>query len=184
MARFRRRLADAIDPERRRRLQTLLQDPLTGLSNAYAWSRARSRLDGNPDLELVTADIIGLKAVNDTGGHEAGNRLIRMVGSMIARIAGEMGVQPRNLFRFGGDEFVAAVPKGSGEEFARRLAKAVPARRIRGTAFQTGIRTGVGPTFRDADRAMTEARARERLKHYREVRTGSPGDDSDEELPS
>jgi diguanylate cyclase (GGDEF)-like protein len=184
---LRRRVADAIDPERRERLRTLLEDPLTGLANAYAWSRARSRLDDDPQLDIVTADIIGLKAVNDTGGHEAGNRLIRMVASMIGRVAGEMQIDPRGLFRAGGDEFVVAVPKGRGRDFARRLVRAVPARQIPGTHFQTGIRTGVGPTFHAADHAMTEARLREDVRHYREVLAGpgtrAPAEDDDQKLP-
>ncbi|MEX1257641.1 MAG: hypothetical protein WEG36_08490 [Gemmatimonadota bacterium] len=66
---LRRRLAEAIDPERWERLRTLPEDALTGLANAYAWSRARNRLDDDPQVDIVTADFIGLKAVNDTGGH-------------------------------------------------------------------------------------------------------------------
>jgi GGDEF domain-containing protein len=163
---FRRRLADAIDPARRRRLEELLQDPLTGLYNEYSWTRARDRIDHDDEIEVVTADVIGLKALNDTRGHEAGNRMLRVVASMIRRVAGELNVDPRGLFRSGGDEFVIAVPKGRGRDFAQKLVREVPLRDIRGTNFQTGIRYGVGPTFLDADRAMTEARLHEDVRHY------------------
>jgi diguanylate cyclase (GGDEF)-like protein len=106
-----------------RRLHRLAEtDDLTGLYNLRGFEvRLRTlmqdaRVDGRP-LSLLVLDVDRLKSLNDTHGHSVGADAVRLVGHLIdARL--------RNgavACRFGGDEFVAALP-GCGAEEALGIA--------------------------------------------------------------
>ena len=91
-------------------------DSMTGVGNKYAYSEKEavinSRIkDGGEDkLAVVVGDINGLKYVNDTQGHAAGDKLIRDAAALI-RERFEQG----EVFRIGGDEF-AILLQGEGVE--------------------------------------------------------------------
>lgn len=81
----------------RRRLHT---DPLTGLGNREAlYARTRRVREGL--VGLVMVDLDGFKAINDTHGHDFGNKVLATVASRLAEAtrAGEFAV------RLHGDEF-------------------------------------------------------------------------------
>ncbi len=56
-------------------------------------------------MGVVFADLNGLKAVNDTEGHSAGDRLLSRTGSLLKLAFGE-----QEIYRAGGDEFVVLCP--------------------------------------------------------------------------
>ena len=65
---------------------------------------ARARRMGKP-LTLAFVDVDGLKAINDTQGHAAGDRLLREVAATI-----RSHLRPYDLMiRYGGDEFVCVL---------------------------------------------------------------------------
>jgi diguanylate cyclase (GGDEF)-like protein len=106
------RLAD--DARRLRRVAET--DDLTGLFNLRGFERRLAdamktarRLDG--PLAMLVLDVDRLKSLNDTHGHHAGADAVRLVGSVIAQCL------PDGAFgcRFGGDEFVVALPGSNGE---------------------------------------------------------------------
>lgn len=76
------------------------RDPLTGLGNRRALEGALDRAP--PCCTLLVLDLDGLKQVNDTRGHAAGDQLLQLVGRVLAQgcAAGDVA------FRTGGDEFV------------------------------------------------------------------------------
>ncbi|MCZ7416889.1 GGDEF domain-containing protein [Streptomyces sp. WMMC897] len=83
-------------------------DPLTGVGNRRSvdvrLERAleRHRADGDV-VSLVVCDLNGLKEVNDTLGHAAGDRLLERFGGLLSRCAARL---PGALVaRLGGDEF-------------------------------------------------------------------------------
>ncbi|MCA1656382.1 MAG: GGDEF domain-containing protein [Actinobacteria bacterium] len=65
---------------------------------------ARARREQQP-LVLAFVDVDGLKAVNDSGGHAAGDRILRAVADAL-----RANLRAHDLvIRYGGDEFVCAV---------------------------------------------------------------------------
>jgi diguanylate cyclase (GGDEF)-like protein len=110
-------------------------DALTGLPNrrALRWhledELRRSKRYGTP-VSLLLVDIDGLKQVNDTDGHAAGDRLIRMVAAAIVE-----GLRESDFgARWGGDEFAVVVPNSAAEaahSSAERLVARVAGRRDR-----------------------------------------------------
>src|SRR5205807_5517059 len=71
------------------------------------------RSDGR--LVLAFVDVDGLKAINDAEGHAAGDQLLRDVAAAL-----RAGLRSYDLVvRYGGDEFLCALP-GTDVEGARR----------------------------------------------------------------
>ncbi len=80
-------------------------DALTGISNRSRFDEMlRERITSKVPFGLLLVDIDHLKAVNDTMGHLAGDRLIKGVANLIT--SGE----PHEIaYRLGGDEFAVIV---------------------------------------------------------------------------
>ena len=76
-------------------------DQLTQIGNRHAMNEFIDNLPDNKTLGVVYCDVTGLKKVNDTEGHEAGDRYIRKACQSLSSAFGEY-----NLFRVGGDEFL------------------------------------------------------------------------------
>jgi diguanylate cyclase (GGDEF)-like protein len=129
--------------------RTSRMDPLTGLGNRRALDEALQRelarhIRYDSKLSLVVVDLDGFKQVNDTHGHQAGDRVLAAVGRRLGEIRGADGA-----FRLGGDEFAVVLPETrieAAELVARRLA-----RQIRDDTFPHevtatwGIAEAVGP---------------------------------------
>jgi diguanylate cyclase (GGDEF)-like protein len=95
-------------------------DSLTGLNNLTAYTRDKERLKQRfeneaCDYAVFIIDINGLKMVNDTFGHRVGNDLIIESGKAIGSTFGY-----ENVYRIGGDEFVAII-RGATEESCKML---------------------------------------------------------------
>lgn len=104
-------------------------DELTGLYNMRAFGRLASRehelaLRGEQPYSVLMVDTDQLKAINDTYGHDAGNRAIQLVGDALSRLTRSTDI----VARFGGDEFIALLPdanKHAAEEVAQRVRNVV-----------------------------------------------------------
>lgn len=84
-------------------------DQLTGLYNRRFFENELKRLDveENLPLTIVMADVNGLKLVNDSFGHAAGDELLKKVSEIIKK-----GCRYNDIIaRLGGDEFVILLPK-------------------------------------------------------------------------
>ena len=79
-------------------------DALTGALSRFAYVDAISQYEvkAPENLAVFLLDINGLKVVNDSLGHEAGDELIRGAANCIQSTVGKYG----DTFRIGGDEFV------------------------------------------------------------------------------
>ena len=83
-----------------------LHDQDTQLLNRRAFEEEKARLMTaalDENFVYVTADINGLKTVNDTLGHAAGDELIRGTADCLRKCFGRFG----KIYRIGGDEFTA-----------------------------------------------------------------------------
>ncbi len=85
--------------------RAMYTDSLTGIANRHAYYDDTNEFSDKfkENLVLVAMDINGLKTVNDTEGHAAGDELIKAAtGIMVDAYAGY-----GKIYRTGGDEFVA-----------------------------------------------------------------------------
>lgn len=82
----------------------LSNDPLTGVLSRFAYNDVINSCKNCPpdDMAVFLVDINGLKTVNDSMGHEAGDELIRGAAECVEASIGRKG----QTFRIGGDEFV------------------------------------------------------------------------------
>jgi len=108
-----------------------LKDPLTGLGNRRAFDEAleielaRARRYDQP-LGLVMLDVDHFKRFNDTHGHQAGDRALAAVGTVLRH----RGRREDRACRVGGEEFAVLLPGADGTaaaEVAERLRRAVEA---------------------------------------------------------
>ena len=114
-------------------------DSATGLGNRRAWMNtltvecARAARTGHP-LTVIVLDLDGLKSVNDTQGHAAGDQLIALTAACLSKARRATDV----ICRLGGDEFGIAAPDTDTMQ-ARQLAA-----RIRATLHDGGVTASIG----------------------------------------
>ena len=77
-------------------------DQLTKLGNRFAMERYVAEVPRGASFGVVYCDITGLKKVNDTLGHQAGDQLILRAAEVLREEFSDYG-----LFRIGGDELLA-----------------------------------------------------------------------------
>ncbi len=150
-------------------------DALTGLNNRTAFLSATDAILRRPDpdarhMGLLYIDLDHFKAVNDTSGHAAGDRLLMHVATAIRTT-----IRDRDLScRMGGDEFVVACPGVSDFDTMQHIADTL-LDAIRtpvpwadstlecgasiGVALSNGERTTAEDLIRSADFALYEAKA-------------------------
>jgi diguanylate cyclase (GGDEF)-like protein len=144
-------------------------DALTGCANRRAFERdlerelarcARAELD----LCIVALDLDGLKRINDSEGHAAGDRaLLQLVESLRRALRSLDGV-----YRLGGDEFVVVLPDTSLDG-ARVVMERVE--RLGAPAFTWGIASVVSTGI--ADSALLVSAADDALYDRRRIDRGS-----------
>ena len=93
------------------------EDGLTKLENRLAFTELESELAMRNEglLLIVQFDINFLKKVNDTYGHQEGDRIIK--GG--AEVIGESFLEYGRVFRTGGDEFIAVLEGKSSEQLKK-----------------------------------------------------------------
>jgi diguanylate cyclase (GGDEF)-like protein len=169
-----RRLAESYDDlmEHRNKLEEDLRelshtDALTGLPNRLAYEEYLKKLMDAPEhvsLTIYSMDVDGLKKTNDRHGHVSGDNLLREAAACIQKTFGDS--TGKNIFRTGGDEFVAIRLGDTQEQCRSALAAFREEQERRGISISVGhaylpdIRgEKLLQMFEEADHNMYEAKA-------------------------
>ncbi len=119
-------LERALETERER----ARHDPLTGvLNHAAIVEELRAQLDERDGARLAVAmvDVDGLKAINDTFGHQIGDAALLAVAKALSENGALVG-------RYGGDEFMAVLPntdRSIGERYREAVLDGLASARVR-----------------------------------------------------
>lgn len=164
-------------------LHQVLHDDLTGLPNRAAFTKileaalARTTLSGHA-IAVLFLDLDRFKVVNDSLGHEAGDRLLVQVARRLRE-----SVRPEDtVARLSGDEFVVLVDNIVGPEPAIAIAEKIINRikeAIRIGTHEVFVSTSIGITIeggghqhtdtttilRNADLAMYDSKNRGRCRY-------------------
>ncbi len=107
-------LGNVMDTTERRQVEERLRflslhDQLTGLRNRACFEEElmRPRTAHEYPITILSADLDGLKLINDTMGHKAGDRLLGACADLLGSGLRETDI----LARVGGDEFAAILPR-------------------------------------------------------------------------
>lgn len=171
--------ARALDDTRRRKRIALI-DPLTEVYNRHFFDEIRPTLEREAaGGSVVLVDVDELKAINDTEGHEEGDKAIWTIATGIKKLIRGADF----LIRWGGDEFLVILP-GMDEELAKKRFYMLPGKleevrqmsRLKSRAYNRFLAASVGvaqfsrrvtieKAIEKADRVMYE-----RKKAHKEMR--------------
>ena len=137
-----------------------ITDPLTGCHNRRFFDEIerremqRHRRYGAP-LSVVFVDVNHFKRLNDTLGHDTGDRVLKALGTMLRRQVRESDY----VIRWGGDEFLLLLTCSLAEAERKAAELKLAFARERAASDlpgDVGLSIGVAPVSRDAE-GLTEA---------------------------
>jgi len=99
--------------------QMSFQDSLTGLYNRNFFEEEMTRLSDSrySPLGIIVCDLDGMKLVNDTLGHQAGDRMLINTANILRQSFRSSDI----IARIGGDEFAVLLPQTGPEKVERML---------------------------------------------------------------
>lgn len=143
-----------------------LHDPLTGLYNRAYFEEELRRLERLPadwPVSIISADVNGLKLINDSMGHKKGDDLLRAFAGVLTGAFLTDGI----VARVGGDEFAVILRRTAEEDAGKALGRLdnaialynqtgpeTPLSVSMGSATATETGTSLEETFARADKAM------------------------------
>ncbi|HVY65226.1 MAG TPA: GGDEF domain-containing protein [Gammaproteobacteria bacterium] len=152
-------LVDNINTAKRRIRALSDRDELTGLYNLRAFTRlAEQEHDvasrAGRRYSVLMVDIDHLKELNDTYGHDAGNRAVKLVAEALTRLTRSTDL----VARYGDDEFVVLLgnaDKDVADEVAQRIRNVVFSTTLEVDVKMVRIKAHVGAaTFPDHGNAL------------------------------
>ena len=125
------RRAQHLENENRQLATKATTDKLTGIANRSGFDEvierevhARSQAKLPNALGLLLMDIDKFKSFNDTYGHQAGDKVLKIVGSVMKKLTRESDLPAR----YGGEEFAVIVPQTNAfalKSYAERIRKTI-----------------------------------------------------------
>lgn len=158
--------------ERRRYEDIALKDDVVPfLYNRKAFLDAQAK---NPDFlknkDIVFMDLKALHETNNDISHAEGNARLNKAGFHMEEAGEAMGLtDERNMFRFGGDEFVAVVPPGRGHEFLDRVTSAFGEIENGPKSRKSRIEGTVASSLEEADAKLSQLKSSRAASEQRPV---------------
>lgn len=161
------------------RIQALsFHDDLTGLYNRRFYEEELLRLDTDRNLPLsfIIGDVNGLKLVNDSFGHAAGDSLLRKVADVMKAVCRADDI----VARLSGDEFAILIPHanaGEAENLIQRLRTRLSSEKIGvldvSVAFGSATKNRVEEPFQEVFKTAEDQLYRNKLyeSHSMQTRT-------------
>jgi two-component system, cell cycle response regulator len=123
----RKRYADRLRENVQASLELAVVDPLTGLNNrryfeTHLATLVAQAVEAGRPLALMILDIDHFKGVNDTFGHDAGDKVLKAFSERVRKVIRI----PDMICRLGGEEFVVVMPD-TNTDVAARIAERVRA---------------------------------------------------------
>ena len=166
---------EALISQRDDAFQMAITDELTGLYNRHYMRDELRRMIAHASrhdrpFAIISLDVDGLKQVNDSRGHQAGDALLRGIAESLRTVLRSEDIPVRT----GGDEFVVLLPDADRTEavkVAHRIRQRIAALPDRGSR---GVSSGIAVWRRgtDADDALRQAD--EELYRAKAARAGVP----------
>lgn len=121
-----------------------MHDQLTGLYNRAFFEEEMKRLDRGRSypITILSADLDDLKLVNDSMGHDAGDKLLGAAANILKKTVRSSDI----LARVGGDEFTVILPRTgaeTGEEIASRIRNNVEEYNVQNPDMPLGLSIGL-----------------------------------------
>ncbi len=110
------------------------QDRLTGCGTRYSLFHDVDQLEMGTELCIIYADVMGLKKLNDTKGHDAGDVLLRKMSEGLQKYFDKTSV-----YRLGGDEFLVLKKNITREKMEELLEKSRKDLESQGVHFAAGL---------------------------------------------
>ena len=138
-------------------------DALTGIRNRLALRDDYDSYQGH-EVTVMLLDLDTFKMINDTHGHEEGDRILSETGKLLADTYGK-----EHCYRYGGDEFLVIFPDCSEAEFRKKLDTVMenrPVFREEGEVSRAGYSVGYVHAFVNEQRDLRDLFAEADQKMY------------------
>jgi diguanylate cyclase (GGDEF)-like protein len=163
---------EVLATERDDAFQMAITDELTGLYNRHYMRDELRRMSAHAarrdrPFAIVSLDVDGLKAVNDSRGHQAGDALLRGIADALRAVLRSEDIAVRT----GGDEFVVLLPdadRGEAVKVVYRIRQRIAALGDHGAA---GVSSGIAVWRRGSDREEALREADQELYRAKAART-------------
>ena len=140
-------------------LEMVISDPLTGLGNRRYFDRKIETLfelleNEGEVFSIMVFDIDHFKRVNDILGHDMGDTILKEVAARLVSNMRAMDI----VSRYGGEEFIIAMPKTKGEDAL------LAAERVRGLVGGTPVYVGGQAHIITTSAGVAEVQSGEKLR--------------------
>ena len=183
MATFIKATTEELEEANRKLSELAVTDGMTGVGNKSAYLERIHNMDrkigrGDASFTVFMFDLNGLKETNDKYGHECGDMVIVDAAEVLKTVFGR-----ENLYRIGGDEFIAILDDAQEDEAERRFREMDAAVASKNkterpykdplsiskgaAAFHPGEDTEYQDVFRRADQTMYQEKAAYYKAHNR-----------------